>query len=124
MRTSRGSKRLLEIEAERLEERLLQWLEQEKQRPDFTVIETEAALKDARIGGIEMQCRIDRVDQVQEGVVLLDYKTGPVDRNSCAGDRPDQPQLPAYAVLRSHDGGRGTGSDCRSRFCRSASAEC
>lgn len=40
------------------------------------------------------------MDRVAEGAVLIDYKTGPVDRNSCNGERPDQPQLPAYAVLR------------------------
>jgi ATP-dependent helicase/nuclease subunit B len=37
---------------------------------------------------------------VQQGMVLLDYKTGKVDSKACDGDRPDEPQLPAYAVLR------------------------
>ncbi len=91
---------LLEIEAERLEQRLLLWLEQEKLRPDFTVLKTEDTLDHPQIAGIELQCRVDRIDQVEQGIVLLDYKTGPVDRGSCEGDRPDQPQLPAYAILR------------------------
>ena len=34
------------------------------------------------------------------GIVLMDYKTGAVNANACDGDRPDEPQLPAYAVLR------------------------
>lgn len=91
---------LLDIEADRLEARLLEWLEQEKNRSPFQVIATEDLLKDRRLGGIEVDCRIDRIDQVEQGVVLLDYKAGVVDRNSCEGDRPDKPQLPAYAVLR------------------------
>lgn len=92
---------LLQIEAERLEQRLMAWLEQERQRPDFTVLKTEDALDHPQLGGIEFQCRIDRIDRVEQGIVLLDYKTGSVDRGSCEGDRPDQPQLPAYVVLRS-----------------------
>jgi ATP-dependent helicase/nuclease subunit B len=93
---------LLQIEAERLERRLLAWLEQEKQRADFTVITTEDELESPELGGIEFKCRVDRLDRVDQGIVLVDYKTGVVERASCDGERPDQPQLPAYAVLRSH----------------------
>ncbi len=91
---------LLEIESDRLEARLLEWLEQEKKRSPFQVIATEDLLKDQRLGGMELDCRIDRIDRVEQGVVLLDYKAGIVERNPCEGDRPDKPQLPAYAVLR------------------------
>ena len=91
---------LLEIEAERIEDRLLLWLEQEKARPEFTVVQTEDTLEQTQLGGIGFQCRVDRIDATQHGQVLLDYKTGTVTANDCAGDRPDQPQLPAYAVLR------------------------
>lgn len=104
---------LLAIEAERIEQRVLEWLEEEKQRPDFTVLTTEAELTDAHLGELEFRCRVDRLDQVEQGVVLLDYKTGAVTRIACEGDRPDLPQLPAYAVLREQldrnplDGGNG-----------------
>lgn len=91
---------LLEIEADRIEGRLLEWLEIEKQRPEFTVLKTEDKLERMHLGGLELQCRIDRIDQVEQGIVLMDYKTGIVHRNACDGDRPDEPQLPAYAVLR------------------------
>lgn len=100
---------LLEIESERIEQRLLQWLEQEKERPDFTVLTTEDEFEHRELGGIDFDCRIDRMDRVAQGVVLLDYKTGPVNRNSCEGERPDEPQLPAYAVLRGLES-RGTKS--------------
>lgn len=91
---------LLEIEAERMEARLLAWLEIEKHRPEFTVLETENKLEHIQLAGIELSCRIDRIDAVNQGIALIDYKTGPVDRKACEGERPDQPQMPAYAVLR------------------------
>lgn len=91
---------LLEIEEYRVEARLLDWLEVEKQRPDFTVLKTEDTLEHMHLGGVEMRCRIDRIDQGEQGLVLMDYKAGVVDSKACDGDRPDEPQLPAYAVLR------------------------
>lgn len=91
---------LLRVEALRMEERLLLWLQQEKLRPAFTVVATEAELKDQTLGGIRFNCRIDRVDQVDRGLALIDYKAGPISSRECEGERPDQPQLPAYAVLQ------------------------
>ncbi len=91
---------LLDIEADRIESRLMDWLEVEKRRPDFTVAKTEDTLEQMHLGGVELRCRIDRIDQVEQGMVLLDYKTGKVDSKACDGERPDEPQLPAYAVLR------------------------
>ncbi|MGC1871043.1 MAG: PD-(D/E)XK nuclease family protein [Acidobacteriaceae bacterium] len=91
---------LLDIEADRIQNRLMDWLEVEKRRPDFAVLKTEATLERVHLGGVELSCRIDRIDQVQQGMVLLDYKTGKVDSKACDGERPDEPQLPAYAVLR------------------------
>jgi len=91
---------LLDIEADRIESRLMDWLEVEKRRPDFTVVKTEDTLEQMHLGGVELRCRIDRIDQVEQGMVLLDYKTGKVDSKACDGERPEEPQLPAYAVLR------------------------
>lgn len=89
---------LLQIEAERIENRLMQWLEQERIRPAFDVIAKEDAVQ-SELGGVEFDCRIDRIDRVSQGLVLIDYKTGEASRASCTGERPDEPQLPAYAVL-------------------------
>lgn len=91
---------LLDIEADRIESRLMDWLRVEKLRSDFTVAKTEATLEQMHLGGVELRCRIDRIDRVEQGLVLLDYKTGKVDSKACDGERPDEPQLPAYAVLR------------------------
>lgn len=89
---------LLGLEADRLEQRLLAWLEKEKERPAFDVMETEEN-HTVQLGELEFHCRVDRVDKVSKGLVLLDYKSGKVKRSACDGERPDQPQLPAYAVL-------------------------
>ena len=86
----------------------MQWLEVEKRRPDFAVVKTEDTLEQVHLGGVELRCRIDRIDQVEQGIVLLDYKAGKVDSNACDGERPDEPQLPAYAVLRQDSASEGT----------------
>jgi probable DNA repair protein len=101
------SQALLEIEAEWMEQRLLEWLEVEKQRRPFETIATENLLRDQMLGGVEFDCRIDRTDRVDEGMVLLDYKTGNVAGHACDGERPDEPQLPAYSVLRARSAAIG-----------------
>ena len=90
---------LLSTEAERLCERLLAWLEVEAARPDFTVEACEQSIANAVIGSIQFDCRIDRIDKVGNGLALLDYKTGQISASACDGERPDEPQLPTYAVL-------------------------
>ena len=90
---------LLAIESERIAERLLAWLDVEQQRPDFSVVACEESVEQAEIGGVQFRCRIDRIDKVDDGLALLDYKTGYISASACSGDRPDEPQLPAYAVL-------------------------
>jgi ATP-dependent helicase/nuclease subunit B len=42
---------------------------------------------------------MDRVDVVEGGEVLIDYKTGVASPNDWLTDRPDAPQLPLYAIL-------------------------
>src|SRR5690606_11198928 len=47
----------------------------------------------------DLQLRIDRVDQLNNGeLLLIDYKTGSPKAKSWLGERPDEPQLPLYAV--------------------------
>jgi RecB family exonuclease len=56
-----------------------------------------------QIGGIAVDVRIDRIDRLPDGAhVILDYKTGAVSAGAWDGERPDEPQLPLYAVT---DGG-------------------
>ena len=94
------SGRFREIESQRLVQLLRQWLEVEKQRAPFTLhtAEKETVL---RLGGLELGGRIDRIDTLADGTVAItDYKTNQPSPKDWQGERPDEPQLPAYAVGR------------------------
>jgi ATP-dependent helicase/nuclease subunit B len=87
-------------ERERMRGVLDKWLEIENLREPFEVEQLEQGTEVARHAGLEFRVRIDRVDRLADGSrVLIDYKTGraPVDWR---GERPDNPQLPIYALLR------------------------
>ena len=68
-----------------------------KRRP-FTVLEQEENRR-VTVGGIDLRIRSDRVDCLEDGgLVILDYKTGECSPSDWDGPRPDEPQLPIYAV--------------------------
>ena len=93
------------IEQQRLERLLGDWLELEKQRAPFTVLASEKK-GSAEAGGVRCEVRVDRVDRLDDGRhVIIDYKSGQPTPKSWFGDRPDEPQLPLYAV--SHQGPLG-----------------
>ena len=79
---------------------LNKWLVTERLREPFTVEQLEQGAQVAHHGGLDFRVRIDRVDRLSDGGrVLIDYKTGIVSPD-WRGDRPDNPQLPIYALLR------------------------
>ena len=90
----------LDLESERLVELVLDWLALEQARAeDFELSEAENphALS---IGPITLRLRPDRVDRLADGrQLVIDYKTGNVSRSSWLGERPQDPQLPIYALL-------------------------
>jgi len=86
------------IEQARLERLLGDWLKLEKQRASFTVLASEKRGY-AEAGGVRCEVRVDRVDRLDDGrQVIIDYKSGQPSPSSWAGERPDEPQLPLYAV--------------------------
>ena len=88
----------LETQRARLMSLGLQWLRMEERRAPFTVVQHEAG-SDVSIGPLRLSLRVDRVDEVANGAVLMDYKTGDVNPVAWTTDRPDEPQLPLYAAL-------------------------
>ncbi len=98
-------KAYLDLQRARLWALLDPWLDLELNRPPFTVERTEEELKDVVIGPLHLTVRVDRVDATEEGEVILDYKTGVAKSPQWLGERPDEPQLPLYAVLTSTDEG-------------------
>jgi RecB family exonuclease len=86
-------------EAERLLTLLRRWLDVEAARAPFVV---EARERDAHLvlAGLHFNFRIDRQDLLDDGArLLIDYKTG-MAHADWRGERPDNPQLPLYAMLR------------------------
>ncbi|MBI2509725.1 MAG: PD-(D/E)XK nuclease family protein, partial [Betaproteobacteria bacterium] len=90
--------RFAQLERERLAGLAREWLEAEKQRPDFEVIVREDP-REFKAAGLSLKGRIDRMDRLADGShALVDYKTGKASVSAWLGERPDDPQLPLYAI--------------------------
>jgi probable DNA repair protein len=87
------------LESERLAERVDAWLAKERERHlPFAVAGVEAATE-AVVGGVRVKLRVDRVDRLEGGrQLVIDYKTGEADYKLWLGSRPEEPQLPLYAL--------------------------
>lgn len=90
----------LYAEQRRLQRLILEWLEFESQRVPFWDVQVEQEKKHVKVGELQLQMRIDRLDTIAEGrKVLIDYKTGNVSPKSWDGERPEDPQMPLYALF-------------------------
>jgi RecB family exonuclease len=74
-----------------------------ERRLPFVVRLSEKEFEDVRVGPLRLNVRMDRVDEVSGGEVLIDYKTGDASPNDWLTERPDAPQLPLYAILSEAD---------------------
>jgi ATP-dependent helicase/nuclease subunit B len=89
----------LALEQQRLHSRLEEWLQVEAHRLPFTVEAREQQLRNAHVGDLRLNLRADRIDLLPDGTrLLIDYKTGEVSPAAWKGERPEEPQLPLYAV--------------------------
>jgi probable DNA repair protein len=87
-----------QVEADRLLRQSLACLELEKLRDPFEVEGFEVEIV-PEIEGQPVRLYIDRVDRLASGQqAIIDYKTGKVDPRKWFGDRPEDPQLPLYAI--------------------------
>jgi probable DNA repair protein len=87
------------LEQRRLTALLLELLELERSRAPFRVAAKEER-RAVTLGGIALHVQIDRIDELPDGKrLLLDYKTGRgASVDAWFSGRPDEPQLPIYAV--------------------------
>jgi probable DNA repair protein len=95
------------LEKERLVRLARSWLEQEKKRPPFEVVEIEKK-RAVSLGGVTVNAKLDRLDRLTAkrnvgAHAILDYKTGEAKVGGWLGARPDEPQLPLYAVTSGTD---------------------
>jgi probable DNA repair protein len=94
------------LELDRLQQKILAWLEVERLRGPFRVIGFEEQ-REFSAGGVQVNLKLDRIDELEDGgLVVLDYKTGQVTPSRWFGARPEDPQLPLYGVAA-----RGAGGD-------------
>jgi probable DNA repair protein len=90
--------RLADLERVRLAKLAREWLDVERTRGGFEVVAREER-RTLRAGGLEMHGRIDRMDKLDDGShVLIDYKTGRATPKDWLEERPDDPQMPLYAL--------------------------
>ncbi|GAB6033921.1 PD-(D/E)XK nuclease family protein [Galenea microaerophila] len=85
----------LQIERARLLQLIMEWLQLEKTRPSFEVLQTEQG-KEVEIAGLRFRIKVDRVDQVMGETLLLDYKTGRPSIKDLLGETLQAPQLATY----------------------------
>lgn len=76
--------------------------ELERTRPPFTVVGIEQ-LTELSLAGARLRMRLDRVDAVATGRIVLDYKSGRPASVDWFGRRPTQPQLLAYLTALGAD---------------------
>jgi probable DNA repair protein len=97
-RPRRWSRATLDLETARLRDLLHNWLEVEAARAPFRTIAVEESVG-CSIAAIPFRLRIDRIDALDDGRrLLIDYKSGRASTRRWFGERPEDPQMPLYAV--------------------------
>ncbi len=87
-----------QIERQRLIALVRQWLEFERCRGPFRVMESEKSHQ-IKVGNLLIRTRIDRIDELDDGTcAIIDYKTGRPDPLQWLDDRVTEPQLPIYCL--------------------------
>jgi ATP-dependent helicase/nuclease subunit B len=99
--------RMAELERGRLARLAREWLAVERARGDFEVVAREER-RTLEVAGLAFTGRIDRMDRLVGGAavgshVLIDYKTGRATLKDWLDERPDDPQLPLYAIAAKED---------------------
>jgi probable DNA repair protein len=88
----------VDLECRRLEGLLQRWLELESTRAPFEIVALEQKLQWVQ-AGLTFTLRIDRIDRLADGrTLLIDYKTGDAKASRWRGERPEEPQVPLYAL--------------------------
>jgi RecB family exonuclease len=97
-RPGRLEGRFADLERERLARIAREWLEIERSRAPFEVRMREEKMM-LTAGNLRLAGRVDRVDRLLDGgLAVIDYKSGRASVSDWLGPRPDNAQLPLYAL--------------------------
>ncbi|MBU2887161.1 PD-(D/E)XK nuclease family protein [Gilvimarinus agarilyticus] len=89
--------RFIAKEKIRLIKLLNKWIDEERQRPDFTVTAIEQ-LYAIDLSGYQLNVQVDRIDTLDgKGTLIIDYKTGATATKNWQAASFFDPQLPLYA---------------------------
>ncbi len=96
------NKKYLQLEKKRLHDVVYQWLQIEKEREPFTVINQETTVQ-MTLHTLTFSMRIDRIDELMNGKkLIIDYKTSKeLNVDKWFDARLEEPQLPLYALVDS-----------------------
>ncbi len=97
---ARAGAACLDLEQARLATLMVEWLDTEAQRSvPFEVVNREVKAS-IELAGLTLNLRLDRVDALSDGrKLVIDYKTGVVQRKALLAERLKEPQLPLYTLL-------------------------
>ncbi len=88
----------IEQEIERLTSLILRWLKLEASRAPFAAVYLEESFV-LELHNYKFSIRVDRVDRIDGGLVVIDYKTGQVNLSGITSSPTRDPQLPAYSLI-------------------------
>ena len=99
LRGDEWHRRYAELESVRLVSTVKTMLDIDLQRAQSFTVEHKEEKELIELGGIRMSIRKDRVDKLADGRnVIIDYKSGEKNPGAWKNERPEEPQLPVYAV--------------------------
>lgn len=99
LKNYREQKYYLQLEQQRLQALIWDWLQEEKVREPFKVLFNEYKTV-MTLNRLSLTIRIDRIDELKNGErMVIDYKTGKqLTLSDLFSSRPEEPQLPLYAL--------------------------
>lgn len=97
-RFQRYAKAVRELEAQRVAAALVQFLTLERTRDSFFIEETEQDIS-GLLGPWSIDLQIDRVDTIEDGLVVIDYKSNAPSAARLLDERLTAPQIPLYVLF-------------------------
>ena len=88
----------IQSEIARLTKLILEWLILEGERQPFEAVYLEETFA-LQLNHLQFKIRIDRIDRIDQQLVVIDYKTGKVSLSGVLKTPTRDPQLPAYSLI-------------------------